>query len=130
MIGTLGTSIVFEVSDDTVFTFDALERTVTGRWASHETMGKKPKSEFLGAENQAITFTIYLSALLGVPPRETMETIADMVENGTAEYLVIGSSVVGANPFRIMSVSEAWDKIYNDGEVAQATLSVTLEEYT
>ncbi len=53
-----------------------------------------------------------------------------MVESGTAEYLVIGARPVGKNPFRLTGSSETWDRIYNKGELAKATMTITLEEYT
>lgn len=129
MIGTLGRSIVFEVSDERALTFHNMRREVSGRWAEHEVTGAKPRSEFLGAANQAITLEITLSAMLGVRPREVLEAVEDMVESGAAEYLVIGSKPVGKNPFRMLSASETWDVIYNRGELAKATLSISLGEY-
>ena len=65
-IGTLGRKIVFEVSDDRVFTFSELTREVTSRWTNHEPQGVKPKPEFLGAGLQTASLTITLSATLGV----------------------------------------------------------------
>lgn len=128
-IGTLGTSIVFEVSDDKVFNFTDMSRTVTGNWASHAVSGAKPKSEFIGPALQAITLTIVLNATLGVRPRTVINMIAKMVEAGTAEYFVIGGTPVGKNPWKITSVSEAWNTIFNKGELMKATLGLSLEEY-
>ncbi|MEG1594667.1 MAG: phage tail protein [Oscillibacter sp.] len=130
MIGTLGKKIVFEVSDDTVMTFQNMSREVSGRWANHEAMGVKPKPEFLGPGNQTITLPITLSAALGVKPRAVLETVETMVESGAAEYLVIGTKPVGKNPFRLTGSSETWDKVYSRGELAKATVTITLEEYT
>lgn len=130
MIGTLGTAVVFEVSDNKVFTMSSMTREVTGKWTTHARMGQKDQSEFMGAGLQGVTITITLSAMLGVRPRSTMEAIAAMVEEGRAEYLTIGNSVVGKNPFKITASSETWDEIYSGGELAKATLSITLEEYT
>ncbi len=47
-IGTLGRKIIFEVSDDYMFTFKDMTREITSRWANHEPQGVKPKPEFLG----------------------------------------------------------------------------------
>ena len=55
MIGTFGTSIIFEVSEDHVLAFKKLTQDVKGRWASHETLGAKPKKEFLGADAPPLT---------------------------------------------------------------------------
>ena len=129
-IGTLGRNVVFEVSDDRVCTFSELTREVTSRWTNHEPQGVKPKPEFLGAGLQTASLTITLSATLGVRPRDVLEAIENMVENGTAETLVIGNRPVGSNPFRLTGSSEAWNTVYNRGELARATLTISLEEYT
>lgn len=129
-IGTLGRNVVFEVSDDRVFTFSELTREVTSRWTNHEPQGVKPKPEFLGAGLQTASLTITLSATLGVRPRDVLEAIENMVENGTAETLVIGNRPVGSNSFRLTGSSEAWNTVYNRGELARATLTISLEEYT
>lgn len=129
-IGTLGRNVVFEVSDDRVFTFSELTREVTSRWTNHEPQGVKPKPEFLGAGLQTASLTITLSATLGVRPRDVLEAIENIVENGTAETLVIGNRPVGSNPFRLTGSSEAWNTVYNRGELARATLTISLEEYT
>ena len=63
-IGTLGRNVVFEVSDDRVFTFSELTREVTSRWTNHEPQGVKPKPEFLGAGLQTASLTI----TWGTPP--------------------------------------------------------------
>ena len=52
-----------------------------------------------------------------------------MVEEGTAEYLILGFRPVGKNRFRLTGSSETWDLIYNRGELVRAKLTLTLEEY-
>ena len=129
MIGTFGTSVVFEVSEDRVFAFKKLTQDISGRWASHETLGGKPKKEFLGADSREAALEIYLSASLGVRPRTTIKTLEKMVETGAVEYLIIGDMPVSENKYLIKSVSEAWDKVFNDGSLVKATVSIALEEY-
>ena len=123
MIGTLGRKIIFEVSDNRVLTFESMSREVSGRWTEHEVLGVKPKAEFLGPGLQTISLTIHLSAALGVKPRRILDMVERMVERGAAEYLVAGG------PFRVTGSSEAWDKVYSRGELAKATLTISLEEY-
>jgi len=129
-IGTLGKDIVFEVSDETVFTFNGMTREVSGRWVDHTVLGVKPKPEFLGPGNQKINLPVTLSAALGVRPRKTLEMVERMVETGVAEYLIINCKPVGRNPFRLTGSSETWDKLYNHGELVKASLTITLEEYS
>ena len=129
MIGTLGTDLVFTVSDNYVFTFAGMTRDVSSRWATHETPGVKPRAEFLGPGLQSVSLPITLSSNLGVKPREMLERVERMVETGDTEYLILGYRPVGKNRFRVTASSETWDVIYNRGELARAKLTLTLEEY-
>lgn len=129
MIGAFGTSVIFEVSEDRVLAFKKLTQEVKGRWASHETLGAKPKKEFLGADTRECALEIYLSASLGVRPRTTLQDLEKMVESGATEYLIIGDMPLSESKYAITAVSEAWDKVYNDGSLVKATVSITLEEY-
>lgn len=129
-IGTLGRNIIFQVSDDYALTFTDMTREVSGRWVEHEVLGTKPKPEFLGAANQTASLTIRLSASLGVRPRKVIEAVEAMVESGAAEYLVIGGKTVGRNKFRLMGSSETWDNVYSRGQLAKATMTISLGEYT
>ena len=130
MIGTLGSRIIFEVSEQKVLTFTNMTREVSGRWAEHEALGTKPRPEFLGPGLSTGSLEILLSATLGVKPRSVLEAVADMVESGTAEYLIIGNRPVVYNPYRLMSASEAWETIFSRGELVRARLTLTLGEYT
>ncbi len=128
MIGALG-SLVFEVSDEKVLTFGGMTREVSGRWTEHEITGGKPKSEYLGPGLQAIELTITLSANLGVRPRAMLQVIEQMVESGAAEWFVVGNRTVGRNPFYLTGSSETWGHIYHGGELARASVSISLKEY-
>lgn len=129
MIGTLGTDLVFETSDNYVLTFDGMTRDLSSRWATHETPGVKPRAEFLGPGLQTVSLPITLSSNLGVKPRQMLERVEQMVETGDTEYLILGYRPVGKNRFRVTASSETWDVIYNRGELARAKLTLTLEEY-
>lgn len=129
MIGTLGPNLIFTVSDDYVLTFSGMTRDLSSRWATHETPGVKPRAEFLGPGLQSVSLPITLSSNLGVKPREMLERVEQMVETGDTEYLILGCRPVGKNRFRVTGSSETWDVIYNQGELARAKLTLTLEEY-
>lgn len=129
VIGNLGTLITFEVSSDKVLTLQKMSRTVKGRWARHEIIGKKPQSEFLGADLQGISFSVLLSVNHGVNPRVTLERIASAVEKGENFLFVLGGKAVGENKWKIVSVSESWDVIMKEGILVQAKVTISLEEY-
>jgi len=128
-IGNLGKTIVFSTSDKKILTFTDLKQTVSGRWATHDRIQKKAQSEFLGPGLRELTFKITLNALHGVKPRNTMDTMEKMVEKGTVENFVLGGKKIGRNKWKMTTISESWDTVMNKGELMQATVSITLEEY-
>lgn len=129
LIGNLGSLITFEVSSDKVLTFNNLNQTVKGRWATHSLIGSKPMPEFLGPDLRSITFQIFVTVEHGVSPRVTMERIENAAETGTPYPLVIGGRLIGKNQWRVTQMSEAWGAVIRGGIIASANLSVTLEEY-
>jgi len=129
-VGNWGSEITFEVSDKKVLTFAEMKRTVSGRYKQHPIIGKKPKSEFAGPEAAQIELSgVVLSAEHGVKPLKTLKKLEKAVEKGKAEYLFIGGKKIGKNKFVITSMSEAWEQIWNKGELARASVDLSLVEY-
>ena len=127
-LGSYG-DIVFVTSDKKILTLQNLKQKVGGQWGKHKMINNKPRLEFAGPDSRGITFTITLDVNYGVRPRTLIERIEGMIETGFIDYLVIGNKSMGNNRFAITSMSETWDVIYNQGELARATLDITMEEY-
>lgn len=128
VIGHFG-RIVFSTSDEKILTFNNFTQKLAGNWSEHKVIGKKPQKEFNGPGLRQVTFQILLDANFGVKPRRLLETMANMIETGFVDYLVIGSKAIGMHRFAIINMSQTWDVVYGGGELAQATVNVTLEEY-
>lgn len=128
-IGNFGKLIVFETSDARILNFNNFQKTVSGRWGTHDRIGKKPQSEFLGAGLSGVTFDISLNAQHGVRPRNTIVALERAVESGQAEYLVIGGAKVGSKRWKITQMTETWNTIMAHGELQTAMVTLTLEEY-
>lgn len=129
MVGNFGSRIVFETSDRKILTFSGLTQKVSGKYAKHSVSGEKDRPEFTGPGNRSVSFKMVLDVSMGIRPREIISSIEDAVENGETEYLVIGGRPVGPNKFYIASISEAFDVILSHGEIARASLQVSMEEY-
>ncbi len=129
MVGNFGNRIVFETSDRKILTFSGLTQKVSGKYAKHSVSGEKDRPEFTGPGSRSISFKMILDVSLGVRPRDVLSSIEGAVENGETEYLVIGGRPVGPNKFYISSVSETFDVILAHGEIARASLQVSMEEY-
>lgn len=128
-IGNFGRLITFETNDARIISPQNIKREVSGRWASHPRIGKKPLRQFLGPDIEKVTFTIKLDARHGVQPRAMIEKIEKHARDGTPEILVIGGKKVGSSRMTINSISETWGEVWNQGELVRASLDITLEEY-
>lgn len=128
-VGNLGDLIIFSVSYERLLTFNKLNRTVKGRWASHEIIGKKPRAEFIGPGSQSLSFPIYLTVMHGVKPRKVIEEIEEAIENGEPFDFVVGGKKIGKNKWVIESASETWDALIDDGKLVACNLNLTLSEY-
>ena len=127
-IGNWGTAIIFSVSDRMVQTFQNLNHTVGSEWATHSRIGLKDQVEFLRPSLHKITFDMELNATLGVRPRATLNRLESYTERGSVYPMVIGGRRIGRY-WRITDLSEAWETVYNGGELARAKVSVTMQEY-
>ena len=111
-----------------VQTFQNLNHTVGSEWATHSRIGLKDQVEFLRPSLQKITFDMELNATLGVRPRATLNRLESYTERGSVYPMVIGGRRIGRY-WRITDLSEAWETVYNGGELARAKVSVTMQEY-
>lgn len=128
-VGNWGPDVVFSVSDRRVLTFSDMNRSVGSSWATHSRIGLKDQVEYLRPNLQKLTFTIDLDASLGVRPRTVLERLERHAERGSVFPFVVGGRRVGHYQWRMTDVSEAWETIYNRGELYRAKVNVTMEEY-
>lgn len=128
MIGFFG-DIIFETSDKRILTFQGFQRDSSARWNTHDVIGKKPTSEFIGPGLDTISFSIQLNANNGVKPRLEVEKWLEKERTGVAEILVIGNKGLGVDRWIVKSVSQMWNVVLNKGEVFSCSFDIELEEY-
>lgn len=128
-IGQWGKVLKFSVNSKKVFTFQDMKRDAGARWASHNIIKKRPKTEYLAPEPQTITMKIVLDARYGIRPRKQMKEIRQAAFTGKCNYLYIAGKKVCAHKLYIESVSETWDEVWNKGELVRATVNITFKEY-
>ena len=63
---------VFTVSHTKIFTPSNLKGSTGSDWATHEVVGGKARSEWVGPKLKSYTFDLLLRAQDGVPPRSTL----------------------------------------------------------
>lgn len=133
-VGYFGKHLIFQVRYDgnsiKGYTFENFKREIAANTEKAEIPGKKAKTEFLGPDLQSITFDVYFSAQNGISVRKQLNKLEKCVEKGYVDYLVIGGKRLGKNKFLIKNASEAWGMVLNHGELVEATVSLTMEEYS
>ena len=128
-IGNRGRHKKFSVNSEKILSFKGFKRTVKGRWADHPIINEKPKKEFQGPDASSVTMEVVVSAHLGASPEDVIEKLERACEKGKIDYLYVGGKKVGKGKMYLESISEAWDEVWNKGELARATLSLTFTEY-
>ena len=126
-IGTLG-DIVFTVSNNTVRTFDDLQIESSTNYAKHTRHNKKPLLEFQYNDTDTASFSMYLSAFLGVNPWNMQKKIDKYREQGKILTLVIGGKRYGSK-WVITQHSKGYKKYDNRGNLLIAESKISLEEY-
>ena len=128
-VGNWGTAVIFGVSDHKVLTYNNMSRTVGSSWATHSRIGLKDQVEFLRPNLQKLNFEIALDFNYGVDPRAIIERMERASELGEIHPFIIGGRPVGRLYWRLTTVGEAWETIYNNGALTNAKLNITMEEY-
>ncbi|MDR1744947.1 MAG: phage tail protein [Planctomycetota bacterium] len=124
-IGNFG-KVVFTVSAEQVKTFENFRRTSVAVFADHEVIFGKPASEFTGEELDAVSFTMFFNAELGVVPADEAETLREMKSSGEAHVLVIGGRSLGS--FTIREVGEVVLHTLR-GRTTVSSVDISLKEY-
>ncbi|WP_339251583.1 phage tail protein [Paenibacillus sp. FSL P2-0136] len=127
-IGSLG-PVVFVVAEGAIRTIDEFKRRSSSRWAQHDIIGKKPKKEFLGPGADSVSFSVHFSAALGLNPRKELDRLTELDRAGKAMPLIIGRKNVGVGLWVISSLSQDWNRLDSIGNVLDAQVTISLEEY-
>lgn len=128
MIASLG-DIVFQVSTDKTKTFDELERTASARLASHDVIGGKPYTEFVGPGCETITFEMILSVSLKIEPEEEIKDLRKLRDTGEAVLFVLDGVPQGDGMWVVESITESYRYVDNRGRPGVILASVGLREY-
>lgn len=128
VIGTLG-DIVFSVSRNQVNTFDNLKWDSSAKYASHERHLQETLLEFVGTDNDTITFSMYFSVFLGINPMNEIIKLLNAERSGKIMRLVIGQKAYGRNKWVITKTSKDLERFDKKGNLLTAKVSVTLEAY-
>lgn len=101
---------------------------VQAEWATHKIIGKKAKTEFLGPGLASFSMTIIVDANLGYKPHTVMKKLNEFCREGKYDTLLIGKHKIGYK-WKIDSVSNAYKKIWNNGQLSSCHIDLSISEY-
>ena len=129
MLGTLG-EYEFEVSTESVRTFEGLKFSNSAAYAEHKVHGRKAVLEFTGLNASTANLTIHLDITQGVVPMEEITQLYEAMNNHETLAFTLGGLVMGEGLWVIESLDEEYEQISNRGVVMRARVDLKLREYT
>lgn len=128
MIGQLG-DYEFEVSAESLRTFDGLKFSNSASYAEHKVLGRKGVLEYTGLNASSAGLKISLNADFGADVLEEIAAFYEYMNDGEALVFMLGGEVMGEDMWVIESLDEDYTEIGSRGEVIRAELSLKLKEY-
>lgn len=128
MIGQLG-DYEFEVSTESVKTFDGLKFSNSAGYTEHKVLARKGVLEFTGLNASTASLKMTLNERLGVDVLEEIAAFYEYMNDGEALVFMLGDEVMGEDMWVIESLDEAYTEIDNKGRVIGAELTLKLKEY-
>lgn len=123
-LGVLGFfgKVPFTCSSEQVATFKDLQISHSSRYASHDVIGEKPVSEYIGPSKMEISFKMQLSSRFKSPPSVYIAILKNMLDSGESHHLCFGPEYMGK--FILTSFSE--DRKFFNGQGIPIVTDVSL----
>ncbi|WP_305117356.1 phage tail protein [Acutalibacter muris] len=128
VVGCLG-DMVFQVSEETIETIDNVTWSGSARYSTHQRHNMNALTEFTGVDPDKMSFTMILSAELGVEIIPEIVKLWDMERSGRAVPLVIGERPYGKYRWNLLRHSAKYTRHDRRGNPTEAEVSVELQEY-
>ncbi len=109
--------------------FYNFNRTNGVRYATHDILGKKPVSEYVGPSLDGVSYKIIFKAQWGVNPREEMNKLIKLQRDGTLVAVMLGNSTMGMYRWVIKDLSNDFKEIDQNGVAWCIETSIVFEEY-
>ncbi len=126
IVGSFG-DVVFEASNDTIKTFQDMKLERSASYTQHKVHGMKAVPEFTGFDCAKITFEVTLSIFYGVPPREELEKLEDMLKSKKGYPLALGTDLYGGK-WLLTKIGSVFNHFWKDGTLMTASTTLTLLE--
>lgn len=127
-IGRLG-DITFTVSREMVRTLRDMKWSGSANYAVHKRHGGNALTEFTGLETDLFSFSMTLTAELGVDPMEEIKKLWKYERTGEAVPLNIGRHAYGRFRWNILSHETKIKHTDVNGDIYACDVTVKMQEY-
>jgi len=127
MVASLG-DVAFYVSDNTVRTIKSITWKMSANYAVHKLHARQAALEFVGLNPQELELQCEVSVFLGCDPMSLITSLQAILSSRTAVPFVLGTDVIGSR-WVITDISDAIDRMYKDGTMLSAKITVKIKQY-
>jgi len=127
MIGALG-NIPFETSSDKTLLLSGLKWDSGMRYAEHMRHNETGMLEYVGKNPDEISFSIKLSAFLGVNPTTMMDRLKSLQNSKKAVKFALGTMLIPGK-WVLTDMKCEMEHFHKDGTLLSVDVGITLREY-
>ena len=132
IIGLYGNGqIVFGLAARQGFLIEELTETSKAKFVEHEILGSKPITEFVGFENDEVSFSMNFIAGHTTAPMVAIPLLKGLLSRAQAYPLIVGGRPVGSfmSQFVLTEVTSTYEYTNGMGTLIVASIDVSMKEY-
>lgn len=123
-VGSFG-DVVFSVTTDTVRTLNSLSLSDNAAYVAHSVHGLQEVPEYTGLSAPKISFSVTLSAFLGLDPMTELEKLRTMLRSKKGYPFALGSDVYG-DLWILTDIATDCEYFYRDGTLMSINVRLSL----
>lgn len=120
---------VFNVSNNSRYTFDSLEWSGTLETEAQDKIKQKPSTYIKGEGLGSMSFDIPLRIGANLDVRAEIEAWEAIKAKGAADYFILGTKPLGKTKWLLKSVAVSDTEIDGKGRMLKASLKLSFDEY-
>ena len=132
IVGLYGNGqIVFGLAARQGFLIEELEESSKAKFVEHEILNSKPITEFVGLENDEVSFSMNFIAGHTTAPMAAIPLLKGLLSRAQAYPLIVGGRPIGSftSQFVLTEVTSTYEHTNGMGIVTVASIDVSLKEY-
>ena len=132
IVGLYGNGqILFGLAARQGFLIEELEESSKAKFVEHEILGSKPVTEFVGLENDEVSFSMNFIAGRTTAPMVAIPLLKGFLSRAQAYPLIVGGRPIGSftSQFVLTEVTSTYEHTNGMGIVTVASIDVSLKEY-